>query len=116
MILYENHLGAISVSKEYLTQLVVKTVTGCFGVAGISDRKPTLPSLEWLNLRKGDARGVTLRYVKKKLEVELHILASYGVNLTEIVRSIIGKVRYTLEEAAGCKVAHVRVFVDGIKM
>ena len=35
MVTVENHIGKISVSENYLTQLVKHTVTGCFGVADV---------------------------------------------------------------------------------
>lgn len=116
MILYENHLGTIDVSKDYLIKLVSKAVKGCFGVVGISARKSAIPTPKWVKLGSGEAGGVKITYNKKKLDVELHILASYGVNLTEMVRSIVNKVRYTLEETVGCQVAHVAVYVDGMKL
>ena len=36
MVSVENHIGKITVSERYLTELVRHTVTGCFGVADIA--------------------------------------------------------------------------------
>ncbi len=40
---------------------------------------------------------------------------TYGVNIAAIVKSIVNKVRYTVEEATGLEVEKVDVFVDGMK-
>lgn len=51
-------------------------------------------------LRKHPAnRGVKIKYQKSKLIIELHIIVNYGTNISAIVKSIIHKVRYVVEEA-----------------
>lgn len=49
------------------------------------------------------------------LIVDLHIIVSYGVNISAICQSIVNKVRYTVEEATGLEVHAVNVYVDGMK-
>ena len=39
----------------------------------------------------------------------------YGMNIAAIAKSIVNKVRYTVEEATGLTVKKVNVFVDGMK-
>ena len=48
------------------------------------------------------------------LVVELHIVVTYGVNISTIVDSIVNKVRYTVEDATGLSVKEVNVFVDSM--
>jgi len=45
----------------------------------------------------------------------LHIVVTYGLNISVIVKSIVNKVRYTVEEATGLEVKKVNVFVDAMK-
>ena len=56
-----------------------------------------------------------MRSIGGKLVVDLHIIVTYGVNISAIVKSIINKVRYTVEEATGLTVSKVNVYVDGLK-
>lgn len=56
-----------------------------------------------------------MRYVGGGLVIDLHIAVTYGVNISAIVKSIVNKVRYTVEEATGFQVAKVNVFVDDMK-
>ena len=39
----------------------------------------------------------------------------YGMNISEISKSIVNKVRYTVESVTGLNVKRVNVFVDGMK-
>ena len=56
-----------------------------------------------------------MRYLGGGLVSDLHIAVTYGVNISAIVKSIVNKVRYTVEEATGFQVAKVNVFVDDMK-
>ena len=49
------------------------------------------------------------------LVVDLHIIVIYGLNLSATVKSIVNKVRYTVEEATGLEVKKVNVFIDSMK-
>lgn len=56
-----------------------------------------------------------VRHDTDGLSVDLHIIVTYGLNISVIVKSIVSKVRYTVEEATGLKVSKVNVFVDAMK-
>ena len=60
-------------------------------------------------------KGVNVKYTRGKLIIELHITVMFGVNITAIVKSIVNKVRYTVEEETGLTVEKVNVYVDGMK-
>ena len=60
-------------------------------------------------------KGVRVRSGNNCLAIDLHIAVTYGVNISAIVKSIVNKVRYTVEEATGFEVAKVNVFVDDMK-
>ena len=114
MVKIENHLGTIEVSREFFTSLVSATVSGCFGVAGMTDPNPP-KGLKRLITRPDDSRGVVIRVQGDSLVIDLHIAVTYGVNISAIVKSIVNKVSYTVQEATGFQVAKVNVFVDDMK-
>ena len=59
--------------------------------------------------------GIRVRSDGDRLIVDLHISVIYGMNISAIAKSIVNKVRYTVEEATGLAVKKVNVFVDGMK-
>ncbi|MEG1448365.1 MAG: Asp23/Gls24 family envelope stress response protein, partial [Oscillospiraceae bacterium] len=61
-------------------------------------------------------KGVKIKYTSNGLVIDLNIAVTYGVNITTIVRSIINKVRYVVEEQTGFTVNKVNVFVDTMKV
>lgn len=65
--------------------------------------------------REAPDQGVRVRLNGGRLVVDLHIVVTFGVNISAITKSIVNKVRYTVEEATGLEVARVNVFVDSMK-
>lgn len=115
MIKLENHLGVIEISQEYFANLVGHAASECFGVSGMANSTPTQGLRSVLSQQDFPDKGVRVRTVGGGLVIDLHIIVTYGVNISAIVKSIVGKVRYTVEEATGFSVAKVNVFVDGMK-
>lgn len=115
MIRIENHLGTIEISQEYFSYLVGSAASSCYGVAGMvkSGAKQGLRSL--VSRRAYADDGVRVHGDGDKLIVDLHIAVIYGMNISAIAKSIVNKVRYTVEEATGLEVRKVNVFVDGMK-
>ncbi|MDD2362399.1 MAG: Asp23/Gls24 family envelope stress response protein [Oscillospiraceae bacterium] len=115
MIQMENHLGVIEISQEYFANLVGNAASSCYGVAGMvkSGAKQGLRSL--ISRRTYADEGVRVRIENDKLIVDLHITVIYGINISAIAKSIVNKVRYTVEQATGLEVRKVNVFVDGTK-
>ena len=123
MIKFENHLGSIEISQDYFANLVGHAASECFGVAGMVESTAS-QGLRYI-MKKDEAqdKGVKVRTVAGGLVIDLHIAVehgvniavTYGVNISAIVKSIVNKVRYTVEEATGLQVAKVNVFVDDMK-
>ena len=60
-------------------------------------------------------QGVSVKSNGTDLTINLHIVVTYGVNISAIVDSITNKVRYTVEQATGLVVKKINVYVDGMK-
>lgn len=125
MIDIHNHLGTINFSKQFFYTLIGGTVTSCFGVVDMNagDAKQTFVERVPIPIVKKFAektvlseKGVTVRYKKEKLYIDLHISVMYGVNVSTIVKSIIHKVRYAVEEETDLTVDKVNVFVDSVRV
>ena len=114
MIVIENHIGSIRISKAYLYDLIEQTVTNCFGVADLNDS--SLMETVKTKLFPADIhRGIRLRADKNELVIDLHIVTGIGANINAITDSIRNKVRYALMEAVGVEPAEINVYIDGIR-
>ena len=115
MVRFKNHLGTIDISQNFFVNLVGATATSCFGVAGMAVSDPAQGFLSKVLRSREDSRGVKIRSRNGKLTIDLHIIVMYGTNVTAIVKSIMHKVSYTVEDVTGIQVDHVNVYVDGMR-
>ena len=113
MIGFENSLGRVGISQEYFANLVGKAVSECFGVAGMVS-SPYQGIRSKISSKEYTDNGIKIRSANGKLQIDLHISVTYGINISAIVKSIVHKVRYTVEENTGFTVSKVNVFVDSM--
>lgn len=113
MINIENHIGKISVSENYITEIVRHAVCDCFGVADVCGTNTFRSAVSAITRGKFcKRRGVVIRKDSNGIIIDLHIKVSYGTNIKSAVDNIIHKVSFTVEETAGIPVSSVNVFVD----
>ena len=114
MIRIDNRFGTIEISQEYFRHLVGEAVSSCYGVVGMS--KGARKGLRAMFSRGTQVEdSVRVRSEGNSLVVDIHIEVVFGMNISAIAKSIVNKVRYTIEEATGLTVKKVNVFVDGIQ-
>jgi uncharacterized alkaline shock family protein YloU len=114
MITLVNPNGTIEISEEYFANLIGYATSCCYGVADMCASSAVQGLTSRIIGRKA-SRGVKVRNVGGQLMIDIHIVVTYGVNIAVIVKSIMNKVSYTVEEATGLKVGSVNVFVDSMK-
>lgn len=108
MLYMENHIGRITFSDHYLRQLTEHTVLQCFGVAGFAQ----LTFMDRLFDRRNSPISITAR--NNQLEIDIHVRVIYGVNIPVVIRALMHKVEFVIEDAVRIPVSHVRVYVDEI--
>ncbi|NLZ45698.1 MAG: Asp23/Gls24 family envelope stress response protein [Clostridiales bacterium] len=114
MIKIKNHIGEVTISSQYLKNLIGKNAMDCFGVVGMNSFGPKQGLRSLLKSSSMD-NGVIIRQKNNKLLIDLHISVTYGVNMNAISESIVNKVRYAVESEAGIKVLKVNVFIDNMQ-
>ncbi|MDE5764986.1 MAG: Asp23/Gls24 family envelope stress response protein [Ruminococcus sp.] len=114
MVGFENHIGRISLSENFITELVRHAVCDCFGVADVCSVNTFRNAVSSLTHGKLFRRKGVVVHADKNggITVNLHIKVTYGTNISAAVESITHKIIFTLEETADIKVNAVNVYVD----
>ena len=115
MIAYETRIGAITFSESYLSKLIGHEVTSCFGVVGMTPSNSKQKLLGIFSKDQAIDTGIKVTGDTDNVNVEIHIIVIYGMNINAIAASITEKVRYAVKENTGITVNKVVVKVDGIK-
>ncbi len=114
MVKIETHLGDIEISHEFFANLVGYVASSCFGVSGMATSGAVDGLKQLFSVKRTIDKGVRVRAVDNKLVIDLHIIVSFGVNISAIVKSIVNKVKYSVEDATGLEVSKVNVYVDSM--
>ena len=109
----KTNYGSISVSEEAVASLAGGVITECYGVVGMASKQ--LLRDGWAELLKNEnyQKGVVVRKTDTGLEIDLYIIVSFGVKVSEAVREAQKKVKYVLEKTLSVNISSVNVFVQG---
>lgn len=115
MIAYETRMGKITITEEFLSKLIGHEVTSCFGVVGMAPSSNRQRIYGMFSKNQSLDTGIRVMGDADAINVELHIVVTYGMNINAIAASITEKVKYVVKETTGITVNKVIVKVDGIK-
>ena len=104
------HLGKIEISPAAIASLAIHAVLKSYGVVGMSSRN--LAQL----LNRDSKRGVRVHLEDGEIVIELYVIVEYGTRISEVAHNIVENVKFAVEKALGVPVAHVNVFVQGLRV
>ena len=61
------------------------------------------------------SKGIIVRNKKGILDIDVYIILSYGVRISEVVLEVQKRVKYTVEKTLNVDVNEVNVYVEGIR-
>lgn len=109
-------LGSIRISDDAIATLTGSAVVECYGVVGMASQKVIKDGFYELLKKENFSKGVIIKNKPEGIEVDLYVVISYGVKVTEVVNEIQKRVKYTLEKTLNMDVCAVNVYVQGIKV
>ena len=102
-------LGEVTISNNVISEIAGAVATKCYGVVGMASRNKKDGIV---NLLKPDSmtKGISITVEEGGVIVE------YGININTICKSIVNRVRYTIENTVGIKVNRINVRVEGVRV
>ena len=115
MISYETRTGSIGFTENFLSKLIGHAVTSCFGVVGMMPSSNRQRLFGLVSKEQSLDTGIKVTGNVDQIDVEIHIMVTFGMNIPAIAASIAEKVKYVVTDSTGITVNKVNVKVDGIK-
>lgn len=112
----KTNYGAINVSEEAVASLAGGIITECYGVVGMASKQVLRDGWAELLKKENYARGVVVTKKDHHLEIDLYIIVSFGVKISEVVAEAQKKVKYMLEKTLGQEIGAVNVYVQGVRV
>ena len=124
-----NKLGKVSISSDVVAQYAGSTAVECFGIVGMAavNMKDGLVRLlkkdsmkdGLVKLLKGDSltRGIKVEIDSdNRIEVDFHVIVSYGVSISTVADNLIENVKYKVSEFTGLEIKKINIYVEGVRV
>lgn len=106
--------GVVQIKDSAIASAVGKAVSECYGIVGVTAKKVSDSFYDLLN-RKNDGKGIVVKNVDNTIKIDIHVVVSYGVKISEVVSELQKRVKYTVEKTFNVDISEVNVFVESIK-
>lgn len=111
----KNQFGNINISEEVISTIAGAAAVECYGLVGMATVKLKDGLAELLG-KEDLKKGVEVVIENDEVILNLYIIVGYGVNIAEVAKNVIERVKYSIEKQTGLKVKHINVNVQGVKM
>lgn len=108
-------LGEVFISNSVIAEIAGAVAGKCYGVVGMASRNKK-DGIVNLLMPDSITKGINVTVEDDGIVVDMHIIVEYGININTICKSIVNRVRYTLESAVGLRVNQVNVRVEGVRV
>ncbi|ATH62830.1 Asp23/Gls24 family envelope stress response protein [Staphylococcus pasteuri] len=111
-----NDYGKIDISNEVIASVVGGKAVECYGIVGMSSRQQVRDGIAEILGHDNYARGIKVREENGNVDIDMYIIVSYGVKISEVANNVQSTVKYTLESTLNVKVNSVNIFVQGVRL
>ncbi len=111
-----NDLGSINIAPEAIASLAGSVVAECYGVVGMASRNVLRDGLAELLNKENYAKGVNVKLTNQVFEIDVYIIVSFGVRISQVVSEVQKSIKYILEKTLQQEVTAVNVFVQGVSV
>lgn len=110
-----SEIGNVSISEEVIATIAGAAATECYGLVGMASIK-LKDGIAQLLGREDIKKGVEVSINGDEVVLNIYIVVGYGVNIAEVARNVMEKVKYNVEKQTGLRVKNVHVNVQGVKV
>lgn len=106
--------GNINISLEVLASIASQALSECYGIVGMASKNLIKDKYYEILKRDNVSKGIRLN-LKKGLEIDVYVVASYGVKISEVLLEAQKRVKYDIEKKLDITVDRVNIYVQGVK-
>ncbi|MFR1323621.1 MULTISPECIES: Asp23/Gls24 family envelope stress response protein [Ezakiella] len=106
--------GKITISDNAVAIIAGISAMETYGVVGMAAKNATDGIFELLSF-KNLSKGIKVTSEETFVNIDIHIIIQYGINIAVVSENLIEKVRFNVEKQTGLEVRDVNLFVQGIR-
>ncbi len=110
-----NNLGSIVIDSNVIATYAGSVAVECFGIVGMASVSMKDGLVRLLG-RDHLSRGINVRINGNKIELDFHVIVSYGVSISAVAQNLVESVSYKLESFTGMEVRKINIYVESVKV
>ena len=110
-----NKMGQIQIDTDVIALYAGTTAVECFGIVGMA-AVSMKDGLVKLLKRASLTHGINVTINDNAIEIDFHVIVSYGVSISTVADNLIESVKYKVEEFTGMPVEKINIFVEGVRV
>ena len=107
-----NKMGQIQIDTDVIALYAGTTAVECFGIVGMA----AVSMKDGLLKRESLTHGINVTINDNAIEIDFHVIVSYGVSISTVADNLIESVKYKVEEFTGMPVEKINIFVEGVRV
>lgn len=111
-----NDFGKIDISNEVIASVVGSKAVECYGIVGMASRQQVRDGIAEILGNENYAKGIKVTENDGVIDVDMYIIVSYGVKISEVANNVQSTVKYTLEQTLNVKVNAINIYVQGVRV
>lgn len=110
-----SNMGNIDISEDVIATIAGVAALECYGLVGMASRSQVKDGIAELLGRENLSKGIEVRTKEGAVELDLHIIVSYGTKISEVANNVQTKVKYALRQALGLHADAINIYVQGVR-
>ena len=111
-----NQHGNVDIATEVIATVVGASTTEIFGVVGMTSKSAVKDNVRSVLRQENYSKGVVVTTADNETSIDVYVVISYGVKISEVAKNIQERVKFNLENQLGIKTEAVNVYVQNIKV
>ena len=111
-----NDYGKIDISNKVIASVVGSKAVESYGIVGMASRQQVRDGIAEILGHENYAKGIVVKEDNGVIDIDMYIIVSYGVKISEVANNVQSSVKYTLESSLNIKVNSINIFVQGVRL
>lgn len=108
--------GTVDIENDVISTIVGASTTEIFGVVGMTSKNAVKIISKHCYVKENYAKGVVISATNNGVDVDIYVIVSFGVKISEVAKNVQERVKFNLENQLGVTANSVNVFVQNVKV
>lgn len=106
--------GAIKISDETVAMIVNNALSQSYGIVGMTSKNLIIDKYYEILKKENYTKGIEIKN-KQGLEVDVFVVVSYGVKISEVLLEAQKRIKYDIETSLGINLDKINIYVQGVR-